>query len=386
MLEAARQMQDQLSQWRQAIHRQPELGFQEFRTSALVAEELGKMGYRVRTGVGRTGVVGERGEGSPIVAIRADMDALPIQEENDVPYASQVPGVMHACGHDAHTAILLGVARLLAQEAFPGTIRLLFQPAEEIADEEGISGAPRMVEDGAMAGVDAALALHVNAGEPVGAVQIEAGVASAGVDSFWVTIIGQGGHGAYPHKVVDPIYIASHVILALHGVVSRRLDPFDQAVISVGAIHGGQAGNVIPDRVDLVGTMRYMRPEIQAELHAGIERALAVARALGGDYTLKMEIGYPPMTNDARIADLLRDVATDLLGAEQIRPHEPGMGAEDFGYFSRLAPGAMFRLGSRIEGDERVGHNPTFDIDERCLPVGAAVLAEAALRLLRQQE
>lgn len=386
MLQRARDIYEQLVAWRREFHAHPELGFRETHTAARVAEVLTGLGYRVRTGVGRTGVVAERGEGHPIVAIRADMDALPIQEANDVPYASQVPGVMHACGHDAHTAIALGVAKLLADEPFPGTVRLLFQPAEEVADEEGLSGAPRMIQDGAMEGGDAVLALHVDPSVSAGDIVLETGPSSAGVDTFYATILGRGGHGASPHKAVDPIYIAAHVILALHGIVSRRLDPMAPAVVSIGSIHGGQADNVIPDRVELTGTIRYMKPEVQRQLHAEIERALQIARALGGDYELRLEIGYPPMINDARIVDFLRKVALDLLGEEHIRPPRPGMGAEDFGYFSALAPGAMLGLGCKIEGDERVAHSPRFDIDERCLPVGAAILAEAALRLLRGEK
>jgi amidohydrolase len=384
MLQRAQQLQDQLVAWRRDIHLHPELGFHETRTAGLVASVLESLGYRVRTGVGRTGVVGERGEGRPIVAIRADMDALPIQEENDVPYASQVPGVMHACGHDAHTAIGLGVATLLAEETFPGTVRFLFQPAEEVSDDEGYSGAQRMVQDGAMEGVDAVLALHVHVGSPVGEITLNAGPSSAGVDTFWATIRGQGSHGAYPHKGLDPIYLAAHVLLALHGIVSRRLDPFDPAVVTVGSIHAGQASNVIPEAVEISGTIRYQDVTVQETIHAEIERALAVARTLGGDYTLHIEVGSPPVVNDEGIVALLEQVTTDLLGSDHSGPKEKGMGAEDFAVFTAMVPGAMFRLGCRIEGDERMGHNPRFDIDERCLPIGVAVLAEAALRLLRR--
>jgi amidohydrolase len=348
-------------------------------------EVAAALGYRVRTGVGRTGVAAERGEGPPVVAIRADMDALPIQDAKDVPYASEIPNVMHACGHDAHTAILLGVARLLAQEPYPGTLRLLFQPAEEVSDDEGLSGAPRMVQDGAMDGVETVLALHVNAAKPVGDVVLGAGPSSAGVDSFNATIYGRGGHGSAPHKVVDPIYIAGHAILALHGIVSRRLDPALPAVISIGSIHGGQADNVIPERVELSGTIRFTEPETQQQIHAEIEQALGVARALGGDYSLKIEIGCPPMHNDAEVVELLRSVATELLGPEHVLDHELHMGAEDFGSFSEMAPGAMFGLGCLIEGDERRHHDNRFDIDERCLPIGTAILAEAALRLLKRE-
>jgi amidohydrolase len=382
MLERARGINDKLVGWRREIHMYPELGFEETRTAALVAEALGSLGYRVRPGVGRTGVVGERGEGSPVVAIRADMDALPIQEENRAPYASQVPGIMHACGHDAHTAIALGVATLLAQETFPGTVRFLFQPAEEVEDEEGLSGAPRMAQDGAMDGVDAVLALHVDASMPVGEIAVEPGPVSAGVDSFWAVIRGQGAHGAYPHKGLDPVHLAAHVILALHGIVSRRLNPFDPAVITVGAIHGGQAANVIPEEVALSGTIRYESDAVQQQIHAEMERAFATARILGGDYDLSIQAGGKPIINDERIVALLRQVAGDLLGEDKIAPSEKGMGAEDYSVFTDMAPGAMFSLGCRIEGDERKGHNPTFDLDEGCLPVGAAILAEAALRYL----
>jgi amidohydrolase len=386
MIERARAIEDRLIRWRREIHMHPELGFEETRTAMLVARVLESLGYRVRTGVGRTGVVGERGTGSPTVAIRADMDALPLQEENDVPYASRIPGVMHACGHDAHTAIALGVATLLAQRQFSGTVRFLFQPAEEVSDEEGLSGAPRMVSDGAMDGVDAIMALHAHGGSPVGAITVEAGPTSAGVDSFWATIIGRGGHGAYPHKGIDPIHLSAHVILALHGIVSRRLDPFAPAVISLGSIHSGQATNVIPETVELSGTIRYLDLDVQKQLHAEIEQAMSVAQVLGGRYELKIRHGSHPVINHPEIVELLRQVATDLLGAEQIQPREQGMGAEDFGHFSELAPGAMFRLGCKIDGDERKGHSPTFDIDERCLPIGTAILTEAALRLLRQDK
>jgi amidohydrolase len=291
---------------------------------------------------------------------------------------------MHACGHDAHVAIALGVATVMAQETFPGTVRFLFQPAEEVGDEEGVSGAPRMVQDGAMEEVDAVLALHVAADVPVGDIIVETGAVSAGVDSFFATIIGKGGHGAMPHKVVDPVYIAGHVILACHGIVSRRLRPFDPAVVSIGSIHGGEAENVIPDRIEMSGTIRFMETEVQEQIHAELERALEVARTLGGDYTLRFEHGGRPMINDREIVGLIREVVTDLLGDDHVQSRKPEMGAEDFGAFSELAPGAMFSLGCLIEGDERKPHNPGFDLDERCLPIGAAILAETALRLLRK--
>ncbi len=383
MFDRAKALEPKLVEWRRDFHMHPELGFAETRTAGRVAATLAALGYRVRSGVGRTGVVAERGEGSPVLAIRADMDALPIQDAKQVPYASQVPGVMHACGHDAHIAIALGTATLLAGESFPGTVRFLFQPAEEVEDKEGISGAPRMIADGAIDGVEMVLALHVAAMLPVGTVELGAGPASAGVDTFYATLIGRGGHGASPHLVVDPIHIAAHVVLALNTIVSRRLNPIAPAVVSVCSIHAGQASNVIPEQVELTGTIRYMDPEVQQQIHDQIEQATSIARTMGGDFELRIETGYPPMINHPLATDLIREAAIAVLDAEHVRPATGHMGAEDFGFFSARSAGAMFALGCRIEGDERRHHSESFDMDERCLPIGAAILAEAALRFLR---
>ncbi len=257
MLNRAKELQDTLTDHRHDIHKFPEVGFHEFRTSAKIVDMLTSLGCRVRQNVGKTGVVGEIGQGNPIVLIRADMDALPLQEDNQVEYASRNPGIMHACGHDAHVAILLGVAELLAKEEnLPGTVRFIFQPAEEVADDEGLSGAPRMINDGAMDGeVGMALALHVSAHVPVGQIQIGHGPSSGGVDTFRGSVLGRGGHGARPHETIDPIYISAYVLLALHGIVSRRLNPFDPAVVTIGAIHAGSVENIIPNQVDMIGTL-----------------------------------------------------------------------------------------------------------------------------------
>jgi amidohydrolase len=386
MFDKASQIAPQLTEWRRDFHRHPELSFQETRTSGKVAQQLESMGWRVRTGVGRTGVVADLGQGKPMVAIRADMDALPIQEANETPYASENPGLMHACGHDAHTAIALGVADLLASESFSGTVRLLFQPSEEAADEEGISGAPRMIQDGAMQDVDLVLALHVDALTRAGDIRVAEGPASGGVDTFYATIFGKGGHGARPFETVDPLLIASQVLSCLYAIPSRRLDPFDPAVVSLGSLHGGDAPNVIPDQVALSGTIRFMRPEVQKQIHAEIRQAFELSRTMGGDYDLEFEIGVPPMINAPEAAALIRQAGAALLGKEHVLPPLKGLGAEDFGCFSEIAPGAMFGLGCLIEGDPRFHHHPRFDIDERCLPIGAAVLAESALRYLRDSQ
>lgn len=387
MLKPAYQLQEELIEWRRDFHMHPELGFNEIRTSKKVAEELEKLGYRVRRNVGRTGVVAEFGDdGGPCIAIRADMDALPIQEANDVAYKSQNDGVMHACGHDSHTAMALGVATLLAKEKFPGKVRFLFQPSEEIGDEQGVSGAPRMIQDGAMEGVDMVIALHVNPASPVGDVHINDGAASGGVDSWYGRIIGKGGHGAKPNETVDPFYIAAHVMIALNGIVSRRLHPFDPAVVSIGTLNGGFTQNVIPAHVDLSGTLRFTDAKVQKQIHDEIRRAFELAKPLGGDYELRFEIGAPPMINHPQAAKLIKSVAVDLLGKEHVSPIPKELGAEDFGAFTEIAPGAMFTLGTRIEGDPRTLHHPRLDLDEHALPIGTAILAETALRFLRSQK
>ena len=383
MYRKAKAIEDQISAWRRDFHRHPELGFQETRTAARVVEVVEGLGYRVRTGVGRTGVVADLGQSGPRVAIRADMDALPIQEANDVPYASENVGLMHACGHDSHTAMALGAAALLAKEAMNGSVRFLFQPSEEANDAGGQSGAPRMIEDGALQGVDAVLALHVDPLTPVGKIRVGAGPASGGVDSWFATIRGLGGHGARPQDGIDPIHLAGHVILALNGVVSRRLDPFAPAVLSIGSVHAGQAENVIPDQLEMNGTIRYLDPSVQKQIHGEVRRAFEIARTLGGDYNLRIDICDPPMINDARVVEQIRQAACDLIGHENVLPPLQGLGAEDFGRFTELVPGAMFSLGCRIEDAPRVIHNPHFDIDEGCLAVGAAILAESALRMMK---
>ncbi|MBL8056750.1 MAG: amidohydrolase [Anaerolineales bacterium] len=386
MLTQAQAIKPYIVQLRRAIHRQPELGFDVYKTAELVARTLRELGVEAQTGVGKTGVVGYLGEGDgPVVAIRADMDALPIQEINAVEYRSEVPGKMHACGHDAHTAMLLGAARLLTGAKFKGQIRLLFQPSEEDFDSEGVSGAPRRIADGALRGVDHVIALHVDGALEAGTIGLEAGQVAAAVDTFKAHVLGRGGHGARPHKALDPIWLTAQVLNALYAVPSRRVDPFAPDVLTVGVVRGGTAENVIPETVYLEGTLRSMDAETRALLIAEVERCLGIARALGGDYALEVVRGYPSLFNDAGVVDVMRQAGRDLLGEAGLRPREPSMGAEDFSYMTQLAPGAMFRLGTKAPGGPpRYVHTPDFDIDEDALPVGAAMLAETALRLLKQ--
>jgi len=384
MLKQAHALTEEIIEWRRDFHMHPEIGYDVQRTAGNVADELEKLGYRVRRGVGKTGVVADMGDGHPLVAIRADMDALPLQEMNDSEYKSQVDGKMHACGHDSHTAMALAAATIFAKEKFPGTIRFLFQPAEEVADEEGKSGAMRMVEDGAAESIDYVIAQHIDPLSPVGTVGISAGPASGGIDSWFGTIYGKGGHAAHPDKAIDTFYLTAHVILALNAIVSRRLNPFTPAVVSIGSVNGGFTENVIPDSVRITGTLRYADPDVHPQIREEIQRAFEIARTLGGDYQLDFEYGGPPMINDEHVSEVIRGVAGDLLGEDNVHAGWETLGAEDFGSFMENCPGAMFTLGVQKAGHEDFPlHHPKFDLDERALPLGTAILVETALKFLK---
>lgn len=373
----------QLSSWRRDFHEHPELGFKESRTATKLAEIMEGFGFIVRRGVGRTGVVADLGSGSPCIAIRADMDALPIQELNQVEYASCVPGVMHACGHDIHMACALGAAYLLSREKIPGKVRFIFQPSEEVADSEGISGAPRMIADGALDGIEAIIALHVEAFTPCGYIRTKVGPASGGVDSWYGEIIGVGGHGAHPHETIDPFFLTAQVINALNAIVSRRVYPFHPAVISIGSLHGGQTENVIPDKVTLSGTLRYTEKSVQEQIHSEIRRAFEVSTVLGGECNVRFEIGTTPMVNHPQITELVTSVGRELLGEDHVLPWRNELGAEDFGCFMEIIPGTMFTIGTYTSGPKIGLHSANYKPDENCLPVGVAVLTESVIRFLK---
>ncbi len=387
-LARAHALKDKLIALRRDFHRHPELGFQEFRTAQTIVEELHKLGIECETGIAKTGVVAYLGEGTPRFALRADMDALPIQEANEVEYKSQQPGVMHACGHDAHVACLLGAARLLNEDfkagKLNGSVKLLFQPNEENSGTAGPSGGQLMVEAGVLNDVDAVVGLHVISSAPSGHVFVRPGAFMAAVDTFEGTVIGVGGHGAYPHEALDPIWLAAQVINAIHGIVSRRLDPLKQGVITVTMIHAGTATNIIPDAVQLTGTIRSFEETVRQELHTDLEKAFSIARTMGGEYNLRIIPGYPATVNDPQMAECVRTIATDLVGAERV--HEAGMqmGAEDFSFMARVKPATFFNLGAKKDNVHRPHHNALFDIDENVLPTGAALLAEVARRYLMQ--
>ncbi|MEM7798761.1 MAG: M20 family metallopeptidase [Chloroflexota bacterium] len=391
MLDKAEAIKEEIIRLRRDIHQHPELGFEEVRTAALVADTLKEIGYDgIKTEVGRTGVTAQIGSGEgPTIGIRADMDALPITEETDVPYKSVNDGVMHACGHDAHTAILLGAAHLLKQsfaeegEQWNGNVRFLFQPCEEKFDEEGVSGATAMIDDQAMADVDHVIALHVISTLESGICQFHDGYGHAAVDSFEATIRGDGGHGAFPHEGSDPLFMLSTILPNLYGIPSRYINPLEQCVISLGQISGGAAPNVIPREVYLQGTIRSFSDEIREQLWAEIDKGLKLSETLGGSYELKIHKGYPAGFNDSRVNDWMRAVTSDLVGSNQVVNRPSGMGAEDFSYMSKMVPGAMFLLGVSNGGGSH--HTASFDIDDSVLHQGSAILAETARRYVTDQ-
>lgn len=382
----AEAIKSELIKWRRHLHQFPELSFEESETSKYVATILESIpGLNVQTAVGYpTAVVGTLSSGDgPTIAIRADMDALPINEENDCHYKSRNEGVMHACGHDAHTAIVLGVARLLSDSLkkgeWSGTVKFLFQPAEEHVDDRGYSGASYMIQGGALDDVDGVIALHVSPEKRFGEVQIHDGYSMANVDVFDASIYATGGHGAYPHLGTDPFWMLSSVLQTIYGITSRRVPPLAPAVISIGSIHGGKVSNVIPSVVDIKGTIRSYDPEIRKILHQELEKAFSIVVNFGGQYDLKLIQEDPSLYNDEKINKIFRDTIHDLHPDFHILEEPFGLGGEDFSHMTKKVPGAMFFLGCSIE-DEKVRnlHTPYFDIDERVLPVGASILAEAA--------
>ncbi len=392
MLGRATELHEQIRAWRREIHRYPELSFTEHRTAGLVNSTLIDLGIETETEVAKTGVVGHiKGGDGPVVGLRADMDALPIQEINGTEFDSTRPGIMHACGHDAHTAMLLGAATILKELAdqgrLPGTVRLLFQPSEEAWDEEGKSGGRRMVEEGALEGLDAVFGLHVDPTVDVGQVSTRSGPLLAAVDTFELTIHGHGGHAASPHKALDPILLAGHVINAIHHIVSRRVDPIESGVITIGAIHGGTATNIIPPDVQMIGTIRSFTPEVRQLLADELRRACSVATALGGSIDLELQSGYPATVTDKTATDVMMEACRDFLGEANVNTATPIMGAEDFSYMAQAAPGSFVMLGVHNPKWEKIYyvHTPEFRMDEDALPIGSAALASAAIKWMQRQ-
>jgi amidohydrolase len=374
----------QIVDWRRRLHQHPELGFEEVQTSAFVAERLAQLGLEVRTGLAHTGVVGilraERKQ-DPAILLRADMDALPVQEVEGREYGSTVAGKMHACGHDGHTAMLLGAATLLAPLAsrLSRDVIFCFQPGEE-----GMGGAEKMIDEGVLDLVETGtvFGLHLWAGSQVGTALVRPGPAMAAQDEFEARIVGVGGHGAMPQTTVDPIITAAQAVTALQGVISRNVDPVDTAVVTVGSLHAGEAPNVIPDFAVLRGTMRSFSEEVRELLKRRVREVLEGTAAAGGcraEFELKP--GYPATVNDPAATRHVASLAREVFGADGVIEPPPIAASEDFSYFLRERPGAFVFVGASNEakGITAPHHSPRFDVDEDALPRGTELLVRLAL-------
>ncbi|SDW70327.1 amidohydrolase [Marininema mesophilum] len=372
-------------QLRREFHQAPELSFHEEKTPARVAEILQALGLKVRTKVGGRGVVAvlEGGKPGRTVALRADMDALPIQDEKVCDYRSKVPGVMHACGHDGHTAALLGVAEILAgmREDIAGRFVLLFQHAEELVP----GGAQEMIADNALDGVDAIYGVHLWTPFPYGVVGLRAGTLMAAADSFRIEVIGKGGHGGLPHKTTDAIVIASHLIVNLQSIISRQVDPLQSGVISVGHINGGQAFNVIAERCTIEGTVRSFDQEVRQFIKQQMERVIEqTCQMYGAQFELKYGWGYPPVVNDSSETTRMAAMARRIVGDDNVWEIPPLMTGEDFSYYLQKVPGcfAMVGAGNEEKGFIYPHHHPHFDFDERVMKTAAELLIRSGLGYL----
>jgi amidohydrolase len=373
-----RALQSRLVEWRRQIHQRPELGFQEILTAKAIAELLQECGIEHQTGIAQTGIVaniqGDRP--GPVLAIRADMDALPIQEASQVAYRSQHDGIMHACGHDGHVAIALGTAYYLSQhrQNLAGTVKIIFQPAEE-----GPGGAKPMIEAGVLKNpdVDAIIGLHLWNNLPLGTVGVRSGALMAAVECFRAQIFGKGGHGAMPHQTVDSVLVSAQIVNALQAIVARNVNPIDSAVVTVGELHAGTALNVIADTANMSGTVRYFNPELTNYFGKRIEEIIAgICQSYGANYKLDYWQLYPPVINDARIAELVRSVATEVVETPAgVVPECQTMGGEDMSFFLQKVPGCYFFLGSANphKNLNYPHHHPRFDFDETALAMGVEI-------------
>jgi len=390
LLKASEQIKDELIAWRRQFHQHPELGFQEHRTSMAVAEYLRSLGLEVQTNVGQTGVVGLLRGKKPgkTIGLRADMDALPIQEESDKDYASKVPGVAHLCGHDAHTTMLMGAAQILTKLGPPeeGNIKFVFQPAEE-----GLAGAAAMIADGVLQEpkVDAMAALHVNPFLATGSFSVTKGVSCASTDTIELRIIGQGGHAARPHEAVDAIAVAAQVITGLQYMSSRMIDPLDTVVVTIGKIEGGFMENVIAPEVKMLGTVRTLSPSVRKRIPELLHQTIkGITSSLGASYELILHEGYPTVINDDAMLELITSSSEQLFEEVRWEYGRASTGGEDFAFYSEQVPSAMFRLGvSNGQSETKYPlHHPKFDLDEEALPIGAAMLSAIGLSYLKKYQ
>lgn len=364
---------------RRDFHKHPELGFKELRTANIIKEYLIEWGLEVYPEIGITGVVGvlKGNQDSPVIALRADMDGLPIQDQKSVPYKSTIDGVMHACGHDAHITMLLGAAYILSKfkRDIPGKIIFVFQPAEE-----GPGGANRMINEGVLEGVDMIFAQHVDPMIPVGQVGIQEYKAMAAIDKFKLKVNGISGHGAYPHQSVDAILVSAHLITAFQSIVSRMIDPLKETVITIGTINGGYRRNVIADSVEMGATIRTFDPDIREKIPHLLERVIkGITSSYGATYKLDYEFGYDPLLNDPLSVQFFKELASKMDDIDSIQTLSPVMSSEDFGSFLSKVPGCFWWLGV---GSNIGLHNPMFDIDERALKIGVNLLINTAINAL----
>jgi amidohydrolase len=373
--------QEELVRLRREIHQHPELAFSEHETAARVERFLTGSGLEMRTGLGGTGVLATKAAKGRRVLLRVDMDGLPIAEQSAAPYASQVDGVMHACGHDGHVAMGAVAARILASRSLPGSVAVLFQPAEE-----GEGGAQAVLRDIGLDGVETVLGVHLWNDLPVGTLGVKAGPLMAAVDRLRITVRGSGGHGGKPHHSADPVVAAAHVVTALQSVVSREVSPLAAAVVTIGSIHGGQAFNVIPDEVSLLGTIRTFDPELRLSMPERIARiASGVAEGLRCRADVEVKPGNPAVINDARVAEIARRAATRVVGEANVVVPEPTMGGEDMAVYFERVPGCFVFVGSAnpARGFDQPHHSPRFDFDEDALAIGCEFLLQAAEEALR---
>ncbi len=375
----------QVIEWRRDFHRHPEVAFEEQRTSSVLRDFLESLEMPVET-FAKTGLRGilEGKPGGRTVALRADIDALPLKEEGEKEYISQNPEAAHACGHDGHMAILMGVAKLLSlkTDLFQGKVVFLFQPSEEKIP----GGAKPMIEEGALEGVDAIFGLHLWLPLPTGCVGLAKGTMMAQPDMFSITVKGKGGHGSMPHQTVDPILVASHLVVNIQSIVSRNVDPLKPAVVSFGTMNGGTIYNIIPSEVSLTGTVRSFDSSIQSLAEERLrEITETTCKAFGATDEFQYEKGYPPVVNDENMAEFVLDVTSQTLGEEKIKAIDPVMGGEDFSCFLQKVPGAFFFFGMG-DGMEFPHHHPAFDIDEKALPQATLLMASLALEYLKRNK
>lgn len=388
ILNASEEVFNEVRSIRRHLHANPELSFKEFETSAFIAEQLRSAGIEIKTGIAGTGITAVIGnEHGPVVALRADMDALPIQELNDVDYRSKNPGVMHACGHDVHSSVLLGTALLLNKfkSELPGSVKLVFQPGEEVLP----GGASLMLKEGALENPSPKVILgqHVYPEMPAGDVGFCPGPYMASTDEIYVTVRGKGGHAALPHRVIDPVLISAHLIVALQQIVSRSANPIIPSVLSFGKMLAAGATNIIPDEVKLEGTFRTFDENWRTEAHKRmINLATSLAESMGGSCEFTIERGYPFLVNHEELTNKAKGYAIELLGVEHVHDLPQRMTAEDFSYFSQVMPACFYRLGtSSADGSNNYGlHNARFNVDESALKTGTALMSWLAIRNMQE--